>query len=219
MLLRETHCAIKKVSEFVQNRAGFGNVNSLLRVHRCADAVYAKLSAEIREVLRADHERPAVFVESVEDWLWNLAEFQQECIHIPLCQIFHCDRRIGRHNGQRLRQDGMKKLCGFGTRDEIRRGLVLSTKPKLFADTQSIFAGRRPVKAVKCCIVERDSGCRESSPIEFAAADKTICVTDCCRLQPAAADGNLDSIRPPLPAMKRLPARCQTRGRASSPTG
>lgn len=218
MLLRETHCAIKKVSEFVQNRAGLENVNPLLCVCRRADAIHAELAAEICKVLRADHERPAVFIESIKDRLWNLAEFQQECIHIPLCQIFHCDRRIGRHNGQRLRQDGMKKLCGFGTRDEIRRGLVLSTKPKLFADTQSIFAGRRPVKAVKCCIVERDSGCRESSPIEFAAADKTICVTDCCRLQPAAADGNLDSIRPPLPAMKRLPARYQTRGRASSPT-
>lgn len=219
MLLRETHCAIKKVSEFVQNRAGLENVNPLLCVCRRADAVHAELAAEFCEVFRADHERPAVFVESVEDWLWDFAEFQQECVHIPLRQVFDRDRRIGRYNGQRLCQNGMKKLCSFGACDEIRRGLVLSTKPKLFADTQSIFAGRRPVKAVKCCIVERDSGCRESSPIEFAAADKTICVTDCCRLQPAAADGNLDSIRPPLPAMKRLPARCQTRGRASSPTG
>lgn len=219
MLLRETHCAIKKVSEFVQNRAGLENVNPLLCVCRRADAIHAELAAEICKVLRADHERPAIFVESVEDRLGDFAEFQQECVHVPLCQIFHCDRCFGRRNGQRLHQDGMKKLCGFGTRDEIRRGLVLSTKPKRFADTQGIFAGRMPVQSVKRCVIDWDSGCRESSPIEFAAADKTICVTDCCRLQPAAADGNLDSIRPPLPAMKRLPARCQTRGRASSPTG
>lgn len=219
MLLREAHCAIEEVSKLVQDRAGFGNINSLFCVHRRADAVYAKLAAEIREVLCADHERPAVFVESVEDWLWNLAEFQQECVHIPLRQILHYNRRIGRRNGQRLRQDGMKKLRGFSSCDEFRCGLVFSTKAKLFADAQGVFTGRKPVKAVKRRIVERDSGCRESSPIEFAAADKTICVTDCCWLQPAAADGNLDSIRPPLPAMKRLPARCQTRGRASSPTG
>ena len=219
MLMRETHCEVEEVSEFVQDCAGFGNVNPLFCVHRRADAVHAELAAEFCEVFRADHERPAVFVESVEDWLWDFAEFQQECVHIPLRQVFDRDRRIGRYNGQRLCQNGMKKLCGFGACNELRCGLVLSTKPKLFDDTQSIFAGRKPVKAVKCCIVERDSGCRESSPIEFTAADKTICVTDCCRLQPAAADGNLDSIRPPLPAMKRLPARCQTRGRASSPTG
>lgn len=219
MLLRETHCAIKKVSEFVQNRAGLENVNPLLCVCRRADAIHAELAAEICKVLRADHERPAIFVESVEDRLWNLAEFQQECVHIPLRQILHYNRRIGRRNGQRLRQDGMKKLRGFSSCDEFRCGLVFSTKAKLFADAQGVFTGRKPVKAVKRRIVERDSGCRESSPIEFAAADKTICVTDCCRLQPAAADGNLDSIRPPLPAMKRLPARCQTRGRASSPTG
>ena len=219
MLLRETHCAIKKVSEFVQNRAGLENVNPLLCVCRRADAVHAELAAEFCEVFRADHERPAVFVESVEDWLWDFAEFQQECVHIPLRQVFDRDRRIGRYNGQRLCQNGMKKLCSFGACDEVCCGLVLSTKPKLLADAQGVFTGRKPVKTVERRVIERDSGCREYSPIEFAAADKTICVTDCCRLQPAAADGNLDSIRPPLPAMKRLPARCQTRGRASSPTG
>lgn len=141
MLLRETHCAIKKVSEFVQNRAGLENVNPLLCVCRRADAIHAELAAESCEVLRADHERPAIFVESVEDRLGDLAEFQQECIHIPLCQIFHCDRRIGRHNGQRLRQEGMKKLRGFGSRDKVSCGLVLSTKPKLFADAQGISPG------------------------------------------------------------------------------
>ena len=90
--------------------------------------------------------------------------------------------------------------CGYHFRMSARQRLALiadkDSFTELFADTQSIFAGRKPVKAVKRRIVERDSGCRESSPIEFAAADKTICVTDCCRLQPAAADGNLDSIRP-----------------------
>lgn len=132
MLLRETHCAIKKVSEFVQNRAGLENVNPLLCVCRRADAIHAELAAEICKVLRADHERPAVFVESVEDWLWDFAEFQQECVHIPLRQVFDRDRRIGRYNGQRLCQNGMKKLCGFGACNELRCGLVLSTKPKLF---------------------------------------------------------------------------------------
>ena len=132
MLLRETHCAIKKVSEFVQNRAGLENVNPLLCVCRRADAVHAELAAEFCEVFRADHERPAVFVESVEDWLWDFAEFQQECVHIPLRQVFDRDRRIGRYNGQRLCQNGMKKLCGFGACNELRCGLVLSTKPKLF---------------------------------------------------------------------------------------
>ena len=114
MLLREAHCAIEEVSELVQDGAGFGNVDPLLRVDRSADAVDTELAAEICKVLRADHERPAVFVESVEDWLWNLAEFQQECVHIPLRQILHYNRRIGRRNGQRLRQDGMKKLRSFG---------------------------------------------------------------------------------------------------------
>lgn len=47
MLLRETHCAIKKVSEFVQNRAGLENVNPLLCVCRRADAIHAELAAEI----------------------------------------------------------------------------------------------------------------------------------------------------------------------------
>ena len=98
MLLREAHCVIKEVSEFVQNRAGFGNVNSLLRVHCSADTVHAELAAEIREVLRANHERPAVFVESVKDRLRNFAEFQQDRIYIPLCQIFNRDRRIGRRD-------------------------------------------------------------------------------------------------------------------------
>ena len=46
MLLRETHCAIKKVSEFVQNRAGLENVNPLLCVCRRADAIHAELAAE-----------------------------------------------------------------------------------------------------------------------------------------------------------------------------
>ena len=114
MLLRETHCAIKKVSEFVQNRAGLENINPLLCVCRRADAIHAELAAEICKVLRADHERPAIFVESVEDRLGDFAEFQQKCVHIPLRQVFHCDRRIGRHNGQYLRQDGMKKLRSFG---------------------------------------------------------------------------------------------------------
>ena len=86
MLLRETHCAIKKVSEFVQNRAGLENVNPLLCVCRRADAIHAELAAEICKVLRADHERPAVFIESIKDRLWNLAEFQQECVHIS--QLF-----------------------------------------------------------------------------------------------------------------------------------
>lgn len=104
MLLRETHCAIKKVSEFVQNRAGLENVNPLLCVCRRADAIHAALAAEICKVLRADHERPAVFIESIKDRLWNLAEFQQECVHIPLYQIFHCDRCIGRRDGQVLRR-------------------------------------------------------------------------------------------------------------------
>lgn len=132
MLMRETHCAVEEVSEFVQDCAGFGNVNPLFCVHRRADAVHAELAAEFCEVFRADHERPAVFVESVEDWLWDFAEFQQECVHIPLYQIFHCDRCIGRRDGQVLRQNGMKKLCGFGACNELRCGLVLSTKPKLF---------------------------------------------------------------------------------------
>lgn len=104
MLLRETHCAIKKVSEFVQNRAGLENVNPLLCVCRRADAIHAELAAESCEVLRADHERPAIFVESVEDRLGDFAEFQQECVHIPLYQIFHCDRCIGRRDGQVLRR-------------------------------------------------------------------------------------------------------------------
>ena len=139
MLLRETHCAIKKVSEFVQNRAGFGNIDSLLCVHRYADAVHAELAAEIREVFRADHKRPAVFVEGIEDRLWDFAEFQQKCVHIPLRQVFHCDRRIGRHNGQYLRQDGMKKLCGFGACDEVCCGLVFSTNPSSLP-TRSAFS-------------------------------------------------------------------------------
>ena len=191
MLLREAHCAIEEVSEFVQNRAGFGNVNLLLCVCRRTEAVHAELAAEIREVFCADHERPAVFIESIEDRLWNLAEFQQKCVHIPLYQIFHCDRCIGPRDGQVLRQDGMKKLCGFSACDEISCSLVFSAKPKLLADAQGIFTGRKPVKTVKRCVIERDSSCRECSPIEFAAADKTVCVTDCGRLQPAAADGGL----------------------------
>ena len=80
MLLRETHCAIKKVSEFVQNRAGLENVNPLLCVCRRADAIHAELAAESCEVLRADHERPAIFVESVEDRLGDFAEFTFHCI-------------------------------------------------------------------------------------------------------------------------------------------
>lgn len=195
MLLRETHCAIKKVSEFVQNRAGLENINPLLCVCRRADAIHAELAAEICKVLRADHERPAVFIESIKDRLWNLAEFQQECVHIPLYQIFHCDRCIGRRDGQVLRQDGMKKLCGFSACDEFRCSLVLSTKPNLLADAQGVFTGRKPVKTVERRVIERDSGCRKCSPIEFAAADETVCVTDCGRLQPAAADGCLDGIR------------------------
>lgn len=163
MLLRETHCAIKKVSEFVQNRAGLENVNPLLCVCRRADAVHAELAAEFCEVFRADHERPAVFVESVEDWLWNLAEFQQECVHIPLRQILHYNRRIGRRNGQRLRQDGMKKLRGFGACDEFRCSLVLGTKPKRFSDTQCIFTVRQPVQSVKRCIIERNFHCRKGT--------------------------------------------------------
>ena len=182
MLMRETHCTIKKVSEFVQNRAGLENVNPLLCVCRRADAIHAELATEICKVLRADHERPAVFIESIKDRLWNLAEFQQECVHVPLCQIFHCDRCFGRRNGQRLHQDGVKKLCGFGTRDEIRRGLVLSTKPKRFADTQGIFAGRMPVQSVKRCVIDWDSGCRECSPIEFAAADKAVFIPNRSRV-------------------------------------
>ena len=160
MFLRETHCAIKKVSEFVQNRAGLGNVNPLLCVCRRADAIHAELAAEFCEVFRADHERPAVFVESVEDWLWDFAEFQQECVHIPLRQVFDRDRRIGRYNGQRLCQNGMKKLCGFSACDEFRCSLVLSTKPNLLADAQGVFTGRKPVKTVERRVIERDSGCR-----------------------------------------------------------
>lgn len=75
MLLRETHCAIKKVSEFVQNRAGLENVNPLLCVCRRADAVDAELLTEVCEVFCADHERPAILVERIEDRLWDLAEF------------------------------------------------------------------------------------------------------------------------------------------------
>ena len=161
MLMRETHCAVEEVSEFVQDCAGFGNVNPLFCVHRRADAVHAELAAEFCEVFRADHERPAIFVESVEDWLWDFAEFQQECVHIPLYQIFHCDRCIGRRDGQVLRQDGMKKLCGFSACDEFRCSLVLSTKPKLLADAQGVFTGRKPVKTVERRVIERDYGCRE----------------------------------------------------------
>ena len=182
MLLRETHCAIKKVSEFVQNRAGLENVNPLLCVCRRADAIHAELAAEICKALRADHERPAVFIESIKDRLWNLAEFQQECVHIPLYQIFHCDRCIGRRDGQVLRQDGMKKLCGFSACDEFRCSLVLSTKPNLLADAQGVFTGRKPVKTVERRVIERDSGCREYSPIEFAAADKAVFIPNRSRV-------------------------------------
>ena len=182
MLLRETHCAIKKVSEFVQNRAGLGNVNPLLCVCRRADAIHAELAAEFCEVFRADHERPAVFVESVEDWLWDFAEFQQECVHIPLRQVFDRDRRIGRYNGQRLCQNGMKKLCGFSACDEFRCSLVLSTKPNLLADAQGVFTGRKPVKTVERRVIELDSGCREYSPIEFAAADKAVFIPNRSRV-------------------------------------
>ena len=48
------------------------NVNPLLCVCRRADAIHAELAAEICKVLRADHERPAVFIESIKDRLWNL---------------------------------------------------------------------------------------------------------------------------------------------------
>lgn len=104
MLLREAHCAIEEVSKLVQDRAGFGNVDPLLRVDRSADAVDAELLTEVCEVFYADHERPAILVERIEDRLWDLAEFQQECVHIPLYQIFHCDRCIGRRDGQVLRR-------------------------------------------------------------------------------------------------------------------
>ena len=82
MLLRETHCAIKKVSEFVQNRAGLENINPLLCVCRRADAIHAELAAEICKVLRADHERPAVFIESIKDRLWSSSRnaFTFHCI-------------------------------------------------------------------------------------------------------------------------------------------
>lgn len=86
VLLREAHCAIEEVSKFVQDCAGFGNVDLLLCVYRRTNAVYAEFAAEIREILCADHECPAVFVESVNDRLWDFAEFQQECVHIPLCK-------------------------------------------------------------------------------------------------------------------------------------
>ena len=86
MLMRETHCAVEEVSEFVQDCAGFGNVNPLFCVHRRADAVHAELAAEFCEVFRADHERPAVFVESVEDWLWTLRSSSRNVF------TFHCVR-------------------------------------------------------------------------------------------------------------------------------
>lgn len=86
MLLRETHCAIKKVSEFVQNRAGLENVNPLLCVCRRADAIHAELAAESCEVLRADHERPAIFLESVEDRLGTLRSSIRNAF------TFHCVR-------------------------------------------------------------------------------------------------------------------------------
>ena len=104
MFLRETEQGIVKMSKLMQRRAGLGNIDAVLAKDGRADAVHAELAAEFCEVFRADHERPAVFVESVEDWLWNLAEFQQECVHIPLYQIFHCDRCIGRRDGQVLRR-------------------------------------------------------------------------------------------------------------------
>ena len=104
MLLRETHCAIKKVSEFVQNRAGLENINPLLCVCRRADAIHAELAAEFCEVFRADHERPAVFVESVEDWLWDFAEFQQECGFVDMI----VDRGM-----MRKRISNILKLHGF----------------------------------------------------------------------------------------------------------
>ena len=156
MRLREAHCAIEEVSELVQDGAGLGNVDPLLRVDRSADAVDAELLTEVCEVFCADYERPAVFVKSVKDRLWNFAEFQQECVHIPLRQVFDRDRRIGRYNGQRLCQNGMKKLCGFGACNELRCGLVLSTKSKRFSDAQSIFTVGQPVQTVKRRVVERN---------------------------------------------------------------
>ena len=95
---------------------------------------------------------------------------------LPLCADELRPMRVRDMSG------GMKKLCSFGACDEVCCGLVLSTKPKLFADTQGIFAGRMPVQSVKCCVIDWDSGCRECSPIEFAAADKAVFIPNRSRV-------------------------------------
>ena len=81
-------------------------------------------------------------------------------------------RQAGFRRGQFLLRAG----------DEVRCSLVLSTKPKLLADAQGVFTGRKPVKTVERRVIERDSGCREYSPIEFTAADKAVFVPNRSRV-------------------------------------
>ena len=50
------------------------------------------------------------------------------------------------------------------------------------ADAQGVFTGRKPVKTVERRVIERDSGCREYSPIEFTAADKAVFVPNRSRV-------------------------------------
>ena len=81
--------------------------------------------------------------------------FDAYLVRVAMHPVFHRDRRIGRRDGQVLRQDGMKKLRSFGACDEFCCRLIFSTKPKRFSDAQSIFTVGQPVQSVKRRVVER----------------------------------------------------------------
>ena len=129
----------------MQRRARLGNIDAVLAKDSRADAVHAQLLTKVRCIIAVDDICPTVFIERIEDRLRHFPDFQQKFVHIALHPVFHRDRRIGRRDGQILRQDGMKKLCGFGACDEFGCSLVFSAKPKRFSNAQSIFTIGQPV--------------------------------------------------------------------------
>lgn len=134
VFLREAEQGIVKMTEFMQCRAGLGNVDAVLAEDSRANAVDAELPTEVRCIIAVDDICPTVFVERIEDRLRHFSDFQQEFVRIALHPVFYRDRRIGRRDGQAPSQDGMKKLRSFGACDEFRCSLVLSTKPNLLAE-------------------------------------------------------------------------------------
>lgn len=195
MLYGESHLSVQEMSEFMECRVGFRDVDGFPAVVGGSNAAHVQLVAEFSHVVEINAVCPSGGIEDIEDRFGYLPQFQQKIVDMYTRYIYQRHRSCRSLHGEGCGKDGVEEYSSFPAGHDLIRIILLFEALCHRSNTDAVFIiGQRYAALIEYAVIDRNPGCGKGTFVESAAAELRIGCENCSLTQSAFSVGLLHSI-------------------------